>query len=142
MKWLSQYVDLKHEALKMADSLMSPSHSRYITRYSHVNKTVEQQRTFRSNCDLCKTLSNPPSKKLLSLGFQRMAMALGGLATPPLTFNGSLHKKKVHLFRFRHSTVIVSKSNISPMGQPQPARRTSCIRRSGLAAIPRISQRT
>lgn len=39
----------------------------------------------------------------------KIAMAFGGLATPPLTFNGSLHKKNVHLSRFRHSSVNLSK---------------------------------
>lgn len=56
----------------------------------------------------------------------KMAMAFGGLATPPLTLSGSLHKKKVHLFRLRHSIANLSKSNISPMGHPHPDRRTSC----------------
>ena len=52
-----------------------------------------------------------------------IAKALGGLATPPFTFKGSLVKKKVHLCCFSHSFANSSNANISPIGIPKPARR-------------------
>lgn len=43
-----------------------------------------------------------------------MAIAFGGLLTPPGTFKGMLVKKKEYLFSFRHSFASASRSNSSP----------------------------
>lgn len=47
------------------------------------------------------------------------------LATPPGTLHGSLVTKNDHLFSFLHISASFSKSNSSPIGQPQPLRRIS-----------------
>jgi hypothetical protein len=57
---------------------------------------------------------------------QKIATAFGGLATPPGTFRGTLDKKKLHLPVRLHISLKPSKSNISPMGIPQPASNHSC----------------
>lgn len=56
---------------------------------------------------------------------------LSYLATPPGTLHGSLTTKKLHLFSRLHCAASASRSNSSPMGMPQPARRTSCIQCAG-----------
>lgn len=58
---------------------------------------------------------------------QNTATAFGGLPTPPITFNGSLLTKKVHLLCFLHCSARSSKSNSSPIGIPKPASMYSCI---------------
>lgn len=58
---------------------------------------------------------------------QNMASAFGGLATPPLIFNGQLVTKNVHLFCFRHSSDSASRSHSSPNGVPHSARALSWI---------------
>src|SRR5271170_2585468 len=50
-----------------------------------------------------------------------MAIALGGLATPPSMFSGALVKKKLHLLCFSHSFANASRSQNSPIGVPQKA---------------------
>ncbi len=49
-----------------------------------------------------------------------MATAFGGLATPPGTLRGMLATKNDHLPSSRHFKLNFSKSNISPIGSPQP----------------------
>jgi hypothetical protein len=58
---------------------------------------------------------------------QKMAKIFGGLATPPGTFTTSLVTKKFHLSSFAQCSASFSRSKSSPIGQPQPASRTSCI---------------
>lgn len=53
-------------------------------------------------------------------------IAFGGLATPPGKFSGALVKKQLHFWCLRHVSASSSRLNISPMGVPQRARRTSC----------------
>lgn len=48
-----------------------------------------------------------------------------------LTFNGTLLKKKVQRFLWRHSWPRRSKSKSSPIGRPQPASNHSCRKKSG-----------
>src|SRR5271155_5904749 len=50
-----------------------------------------------------------------------MAIALGGLATPPSMLSGALVKKKLHLLCFSHNFANASKSQNSPIGVPQNA---------------------
>lgn len=66
---------------------------------------------------------------------QNIAMALGGVATPPRVFNGELVRKKLHLCSSSHCSASLSRSHISPIGQPQPARRKSCISTIVLVSI-------
>lgn len=42
-------------------------------------------------------------------------------------------RKKLHLCSLSHSLASFSKSHISPIGQPQPARRSSCV--SGIVLV-------
>lgn len=69
----------------------------------------------------------PISATLSVTQSQNMASAFGGLATPPLMFNGQLVTKKVHLFCFRHSSDSASRSHSSPNGVPHSARALSWI---------------
>ncbi|QBZ58018.1 hypothetical protein PoMZ_02957 [Pyricularia oryzae] len=54
------------------------------------------------------------------------------LATPPVTLHGSLATKKDQRRSFLQCSASLSRSNSSPMGQPQPASRTSCMYQSFL----------
>lgn len=49
------------------------------------------------------------------------------LAIPPGTLHTSLLTKNDHLWSFSHCAASSSRANSSPIGQPQPARRTSCM---------------
>lgn len=55
----------------------------------------------------------------------KTAKAFGGLATPPLTFNGALVRKKLYFFSFLHTSANCSRFQSSPMGVPHMARRWS-----------------
>ena len=57
---------------------------------------------------------------------QKTASPFGGLATPPGTLQTSLVRKKLQRFSFLQCSANFSKSNNSPIGIPQPPRRTSC----------------
>lgn len=49
---------------------------------------------------------------------QKIAIAPGGLPTPPLTCRGALVKKKLHLFSRSQILLRFSRSHISPIGVP------------------------
>lgn len=52
-------------------------------------------------------------------------MALNVMERNSLTLQGSLLKKKLYLFVLAQCSDSFSKSNSSPIGSPQPARKTS-----------------
>lgn len=57
---------------------------------------------------------------------QKIAIAPGGLPTPPSTCNGALVKKNVHLLSSSHFLLSFSRSHISPMGVPHCTNSHSC----------------
>jgi hypothetical protein len=73
------------------------------------------------------SLNSPSAIQRSFYTIQNMAKIFGGLATPPGTLTTSLVTKKLHLFSFAQCSPSFSRSKSSPIGQPQPARRTSCI---------------
>jgi hypothetical protein len=61
------------------------------------------------------------------LGEVRLGRSKTYLATPPGTLHGSLVTKKLQRPSALHFTDSASRSKSSPIGQPQPASRTSCM---------------
>jgi len=57
--------------------------------------------------------------------FYKMAMTLAGEATPAGRLMGWLVKRNDHLFNSLHSLARSSRSQTSPIGIPQPLRKTS-----------------
>jgi hypothetical protein len=54
-----------------------------------------------------------------------MAEAFAGLAMPPLTYSGAQVNMKVYCCASRHFWESSRRSSSSPIGNPQPARKTS-----------------
>lgn len=54
-----------------------------------------------------------------------MACAFGGVAIPPSRLRPMLVRKKVYWFASAHLALSSRRSNSSPRGMPQPARKTS-----------------